>query len=268
MIRRRHHDGWVLIRQRDHAALSGALMALWGNGIFVPPSPRDEVLFGIAEHDMGWDDWDRSPEIHAESGYPLNFNELTSQAYTAIWRRGVNHHRKRHPYASLLIALHTEYLARSRMERIRAIEDGRSREEAAILESFLAENEKIRMELHDAVMAQATVEQDRLEGEARSNFRLLQIGNLVSLVFCGGLSRLFSIDRVPTQVRGPSCSMTFERVTEDTLAVSPYPFSQPDVALTVPGRILRQQVFASGGELQDLIQVADPITLTLCLTPA
>ena len=268
MIRRPYHDGWVLIRQRDHAALSGALMARWGNTTFFSPTPREEVVFGIAEHDNGWDDWDRVPEIHIETGYPLQFTELTSDAYSTIWRRGVNHHRKTHPYASLLIALHTLYLARSRLERLRGEEGGLSGEEIARLEAFVAEIEKVRVALTDELYARGGGKSDRLEAEIRANFRLLQIGDLVSLKFCSGFSELFTIDLVPTQIMEDSHSVTFAPVTDDTFALSPYPFSEPEVAAAVTGRILRREFFASNQELRDHLLRADPISLTLRIIPA
>ncbi|MFQ5533056.1 MAG: DUF3891 family protein, partial [Candidatus Methylomirabilales bacterium] len=268
MIRRPYHDGWVLIRQGDHAALSGALMARWGNTTFFSPTPREEVLFGIAEHDNGWDDWDRVPEIHTETGYPLQFTELTSDAYSAIWRRGVAYHRKKHPYASLLITLHTAYLARSRLERLRGEEYGFSVEETASLEAFVAEIEKIRVELTDELRARGEGKSDQLEAEIRANFRLLQIGDLVSLKFCSGLSEPFTIDLVPAQVMGSSHSVTFVPVSDDTIALCPYPFSEPDVAVAVPGRILRREVFASNQELRDHLLRADSISLSLRIIPA
>ncbi|MFQ5658044.1 MAG: DUF3891 family protein [Candidatus Methylomirabilales bacterium] len=265
MIRRPYHDGWVLINQKDHAALSGALMARWGNSNFFFPIPREEVVFGIAQHDSGWDDWDRAPEIHAETGYPLQFTELTSDAYSTIWRRGVEHHRKTHPYASLLIASHTAYLARCRLERMR--EEEPSGVEVESLEAFLADLENIRVEIADALEAKGEGESDQLEAETRANFRLLQVGDLVSLKFCCGLSEPFTVDQVPAQEIGASHSVTFEPVDNETLVVTPYPFSEPDVGVAVPGRILRQKVFASSQELRDHLHGADHLTLSLRLIP-
>jgi hypothetical protein len=275
VIRRPHDDGWILIRQSDHAAMSGAVMARWGNDTFAPPTPHTEVLLGIAEHDNGWDAWDRAPEINGETGYPLQFTELTSEAYSTIWRRGVAHYRTKSPYAALLIALHTEYLARRRLEKVLGHEDDGSADQfragtvtdrgAEIVAAFIAETEKLRVELTDAIIARSKVKADQLEAEIRANLRLLQIGDLVSLRLCCGLSGPFRVDHVPAPVLGRFLSMTFEPASEDTLAVSPYPFLEPDVEVAVSGRILRKKVFASSAELQDHLREANPVTLTFRL---
>lgn len=265
VIRRPHHDGWILISQRDHAALSGALMARWGNEFFAPPTPYAQVVLGIAEHDTGWDAWDAAPEIHAETGYPLQFTELTSEAYIPIWRRGVEYHREASPYAALLIALHTGHLARRRLEKVLGhVAD----EEAAALTAFIAEAEKLRLELADAVMAQSEATSERLEAEIKTNFRLLQIGDLISLELCGGLSGPFSVERVPARMMGRVASMTFAPVTEDVLVAHPYPFSEPDVGVSVSGWILHKKAFTSSAELRDSLREADPINLMFRLTPA
>lgn len=263
MIRRAYHGGWVLISQRDHAALSGALMARWGNESFAPPSPYAEVVLGIAEHDAGWDAWDATPEIHAETGYPLQFTELTSEAYIPIWRRGVEHHREASPYAALLIALHTEHLARRRLEKVLG---HAADEEAAALTAFIAETEKLRQELTDAVTARSETTSERLEGEIKTNFRLLQIGDLISLELCGS-SGPFSVERVPARVMGRVASVTFEPASEDVLVAHPYPFSEPDVRVSVSGWILRKKVFSSSAELRDSLREADPINLRFRLEP-
>ncbi|MEE8283280.1 MAG: DUF3891 family protein, partial [candidate division NC10 bacterium] len=244
---------------------------------FASLTAHAEVLFGIAEHDNGWDEWEQAPEIHVESGYPLHFTELTSEAYGAIWRRGVERHRTRHPYAALLIALHTENLARRRLNRVLAQEDDRvgspfqgeisAGGELASLKTFIADMEKLRGELTDAVIAQAKVRADGLEADIKANFRLLQIGDLLSLEFCCGLSGPFTVEQVPTQATGRFLSATFEPVSEDTLAVSPYPFSEPDVAVAAPGRIVCQKAFASSEAFRDHLKGADSISLTFRLKP-
>jgi hypothetical protein len=265
VIRRPYHGGWILISQRDHAALSGALMARWGNEAFTGPTPPAEVLLGISVHDDGWDAWDRSPGIHGETGYPLQFTELTSEAYIPIWRRGVEHHREASPYAALLIALHTEHLARRRVEKVLG---HAADEEAARLTAFIAEMERLRQELADAVMAQSETASERLEAEIKTNFRLLQIGDLISLELCGGPSGPFSVERAPARVKGRFASVTFEPASEDVLVAHPYPFSEPDVEVSVSGWILHKKVFTSSAELRDSLREADPINLMFRLTPA
>lgn len=253
VIRRPYNDeGWILITQMDHAALSGALMAQWGNAAFAPPAPKDEVLLAISEHDNGWEEWEARPEVHPETRLPLQFHELADQACSEIWRRGVERHRKSHPYASLLIASHVEHLARMRLG----------------MQSFLAEMEMLRSELFAEVASTRRVKRERLEAEVKANLRLLQIADLFSLELCSGLSGPFVVDEVPAQVGGPYLSLTCQPVGGCTLKVSPYPFARSEVVARVPGRIVRQRIFASGEALRRCLQKADTTTLTFHLKPA
>lgn len=266
MIRRPYNDeGWILITQMDHAALSGALMVQWGNAAFAAPAPKDEVLLGISEHDNGWEEWDKRPEIHLQTRTPLHFNELANQAYSEIWRRGAERYRKSHPYACLLIVSHVENLARMRLGKVR--EQGEQRD-GGIFQSFIAEMEKLCSELFEVVALKRKAKRERLEAEVKANFRLLQIADLLSLELCCGVSGSFVVDQVPAQVTGPYLSLNFQPVGEYTLKVSPYPFARPDVVVKVPGRIVRQRTFASGEALREHLQKADTTTITFHLKPA
>ena len=272
VIRRPYNNGWVVISQMDHARLAGALIARWGNETFAAPVPQAEVLFAISEHDNGWLEWERAPEVHPETGYPLQFNELTFEAFRAIWHRGTERYRKSHPYASLILALHAAHLARRRLEKVLEAHEGREGNrflgerwpgtEAARLSTFVTEMEQLRVELFDRVMAGSHVARAALEAEIAVNFRLLQIGDLVSLELCCGLCEPVIIDQVPALMPERGLSVHFKPQREDTFAVSPYPFSQDDVAAAVPGRILRQRVFRSQEELCNHLERADPVTLS------
>ena len=278
MIRRPFENGWIVISQMDHARLSGALMARWGNKACAPPDPHADVLLAITEHDNGWDEWEQAPEIHPDTGYPLQFNELRFEAFSAVWRRGTERHRKSRPYASLILTLHAASLARRRLKNVlgphQDQEGGRflgekwPDTEAARLETFITEMEQLRVELFDAVMAKSPLQPGELEAQIQTNFRLLQIGDLVSLELCCGLGEPFTIDHVPAPTPGRDLSVNFEPVSAGVLAVSPYPFSHPDVTAAVPGRILRQKVFSSRQELCNHLQRADLVRLSFHLRPA
>ena len=266
MIRRPYNDeGWILITQMDHAALSGALMVQWGNAAFAAPAPKEEVLLGISEHDNGWDEWEKRPDIHPETHLPLHFNELTDQAYSEIWRRGAERYRKNHPYACLLIVSHVENLARMRLGKVF---EPREQRYGSIFQSFIAEMEKLYSELFDEVASKRKAKRERLEAEVKANFRLLQIADLLSLELCSGISGPFVMDQVPAQVTGPYLSVNFQPVGEYTLKVSPYPFAHSEVVVKVPGWIVRQRTFASGEAFRAHLQKADTTTITFHLKPA
>jgi hypothetical protein len=100
---RRDDDGGFLSPSMT-TRLAGNLER-WG-GKRSPPQPRGEVLFAVREHDCGWKEWDSSPKINPENGYPANFMEMESSDQNGIWRSSFESHAQEHPYASALVALH------------------------------------------------------------------------------------------------------------------------------------------------------------------
>ena len=81
----REGQAW-LVTQPHHAEVAGYLAAHWGNrefarpGHFAPtPDPerlRAETVFGIAQHDNGWWEWDAAPRLREADGLPLGLAEV------------------------------------------------------------------------------------------------------------------------------------------------------------------------------------------------
>lgn len=100
MIRRTHEDGWLLIRQTEHARLSADLARAWR------PVLPDQTIHLIERHDDGWDLWEEAPE--SDDGLPLNFTEIPSASHIAIWERSIG--RLQDPYHKLLVSRHACHL--------------------------------------------------------------------------------------------------------------------------------------------------------------
>ena len=64
MIVQRQDSELLLVRQTDHAALSGMLAEHWGDGDFACPEPRAAVLLAAARHDDGWREWELAPKVN------------------------------------------------------------------------------------------------------------------------------------------------------------------------------------------------------------
>lgn len=100
MIRRPHEDGWLLIRQTEHAKLSADLARAWR------PALPDATVHLIEHHDDGWAEWEEAPQTGG--GIPLNFTELDAPSHVAIWERGIA--RLKDPYHKLLVSRHACHL--------------------------------------------------------------------------------------------------------------------------------------------------------------
>jgi hypothetical protein len=119
---RTNRDGraWF-VTQPHHAEVAGYLAAHWGNAAFVRPGHyaaapdperlRAETVFGIAQHDNGWWEWDAAPELD-EGGLPLGLREAIQNQREGMrkWQLGVPRFADRHPYAALLTSFHAFWL--------------------------------------------------------------------------------------------------------------------------------------------------------------
>lgn len=122
MLKTRHNGETWCITQPDHAGVAGYLAAHWGNRDFsrpgdfaAAPDPerlRAEVIFGIAQHDNGWWEWEADPALSDRDGLPLDLLELVRDQQEGMrrWRLGVPRFQDSHPYASLLISFHAYWL--------------------------------------------------------------------------------------------------------------------------------------------------------------
>ena len=78
-------DTVLCVGQPAHALVSGQLAQAWGNGLFPEPRPREEVCLAAAQHDLGMAEWDASPELNPDTGWPRSFLELPVETHLRLW---------------------------------------------------------------------------------------------------------------------------------------------------------------------------------------
>lgn len=95
----------MLVRQADHAVLSGQLAALWGQAPWSEVAPRDSVLLGARLHDLAWVAFDERLPRRAD-GRPYAFFEVSRAIATGLYSRGIAAVEAIDGYAGLLTSLH------------------------------------------------------------------------------------------------------------------------------------------------------------------
>jgi len=127
MLRLETETGWWLVTHPDHARLAGAFAERWGNGRFLPPEPRANVLKGIARHDDGWAQRDAMPQITRQGkpsafsvelvGKYSAFEEIDLADYLAVRDCVVRLIAAEDAYAAILISMHTYNLLTAHADR-------------------------------------------------------------------------------------------------------------------------------------------------------
>jgi hypothetical protein len=95
-----------LVRQNDHALLSGRLAAQWiGDG---DTPPDFDTVLAIALHDLSWADADREPRFDPDTGGVVDFTSWSDPDREPLQTAGLDLVERVSPFAALLGSLHYE----------------------------------------------------------------------------------------------------------------------------------------------------------------
>ncbi|WP_042454155.1 DUF3891 family protein [Neobacillus dielmonensis] len=106
MIIREQADRFIMIKQHDHAIISGHLAQSWKSEFFEGVNLKNEVVLAINEHDRGWIEADSQPIWNCEQDQPYSFTNYPIEQKTAIYKQGIDEVERMSKYASLLCSLH------------------------------------------------------------------------------------------------------------------------------------------------------------------
>ena len=220
MIIRKNPDGTLsLIGQTDHSRFVGQLAAHWGNGVFEPPTPYDSVVRAATFHDFGWLRYETSPLIDDKTGEPYPFlkvpmtpQQLGAYQWSLDWMADID------PYSGLIVSMHRTGLWQGRYGRIK---HPAGRYNLTTLspevQSLIARNE-------------AWQEKQRSTLDAKgvwTNYRLMQVWDLLGLYFCCQDPYDDHIEPVPTSYAGSDedgVRLTLTPAGPRRVVFDPYPF--------------------------------------------
>ena len=217
MIVRKDTDALKLVGQTDHSRLVGQMAAHWGNDTFARPEPFESVARAATFHDYGWLRYEPSPLADPKSGEPLNFRamqtteeQLASYQWCADWMSGIAR------YSGLIVSMHRPGLWRQRYDTIAHPEQG-ARPLPPPIQDFLARNEPKQDAERKALGAE----------QVWTNYRLLQVWDLLGLYFCCQDPYDDFIEPVPLGYNGngkDGVRITMKPVDARTVAFDPFPF--------------------------------------------
>jgi hypothetical protein len=262
MIVQRCDRELLLIRQTDHAALSGRLAEHWGGGDFARPEPYRSVVLAAARHDDGWRDWEMAPKVNPATRRPYNFTEMPAGEHIPFYLRGVDGVIRDDPYAGLLVNLHLSGLYRKRY----GLDPGMALERfppevRAVVEGYLHQLDEQRGELRQGLSRDSAVPAEAVEEVAVwTNYRLLQVYDLFSLYFCMGPLREYTLRHVPVNASRPDTELQLRPAGGHALAVDPYPFSATPLRVTVSAHVIPDRDYDGDDDLRSAL-AASPLRM-------
>jgi len=253
-----------LVTQPDHAVAAGYMAAHWGNEEFTklgfydncsePDKLAAETIFGIAEHDNGWWEWEASPSSSESDKLPLGLAEVLSNPTesTQRWRIGTTRFEDSHPYASLLMNFHAYRLYNKAHEEessihplfgdSKSISNENSPQAISLIETLRNQQERLKERL------------DKLGGWHKDairpeillpHARMTQIMDALSLYLCSdfippisgkakGLGRdEVELNHIPRKNWEDKVKLHITPQEDGTLVCDPYPFDEDNLVVPV-----------------------------------
>ena len=257
VILQQQSDPMIVIRQTDHAFLSGFFAREWGNEVFTKPEPFASFCLATAEHDNGWQEWELAPGVDPRTFIPYTFMTVPTQEHIALYQRGIERAVKVDLYAGLLVSAHCSDL----YDRSRATMPGYSAKYVKAPEQQLATDFVQRLRLqqtrlkHDLRVKPATRQfiDDNL---IQANSRRLEALDRLSLYFCLGSHEDASIEGVPINDTGSEVDWQVRPAADNQFTIYPYPFRRDPLEFAILARRIPKRRYVDEGELQAVLAAA------------
>jgi Protein of unknown function (DUF3891) len=246
-----------LIRQTDHAVLSGFFGREWGNDLFRRPEPFDSFLLALTEHDNGWREWELAAELDPNTHLPYSFMSLPTQQHISLYERGIERLVKRDIYAGLLVSMHCQEL----YDRTRATIPGFSAKyvktsETELVSAFVQSLKLQQLRLKVDLRADPAMKQYAEDKAIETNFRRLEILDRLSLYFCLDPSQDSTIENVPVDDRGSETDLELRPESGNVVSVSPYPFRREPLAVSILARRVAKRFYTNDAQFQKTLAQA------------
>jgi hypothetical protein len=266
MIVQEQGDELILIRQTDHAVLSGFFAREWGNELFQRFEPFESVGLAASEHDNGWREWELEPRIDPKTRLPFSFMSLPTDVHMELYQRGIERVVKSDRYAGLLVSMHASGL----YDRARATIPGYSAKyvkstETELVSGFLQalklQQLRLKVDLRADPAGKELVQEKVLE----RNSRRLEALDRLSLYFCmSGTPHDATIENVPVDDHGSEVDWELRSGT-NAISLGPYPFRREPLKVSILTRRVPKRMYTDSLDFQKTLARAPYTALSFTL---
>jgi hypothetical protein len=226
IVRKEANGSLVLIGQTDHSRLVGR---------FAVPEPYESVTRAAVYHDYGWLRYETNPIVNEAGETPdfrsIGATQLESYQWCVDWMSGIDR------YSGLIVSMHRTGLWRGRYGTITYPTAFNIRQLNPDIEAFIARHEAWQEE------QQRTLD----PAQVWTNYRLLQVWDLLGLYFCCAEPTEDRIEPVPvaygaSKTDGVRLAMIPE--TPRRIVMDPYPFDVRPLKVQLTSKRLPASRFA------------------------
>lgn len=261
MLTRDRGDSWQLVRQPDHADLSGQLAEAWGGDGFQAPTPRASMVLAALRHDDGWGVFDWRPDWDRERGQPRYFLDVPIPVHHAFYRAGIAAITNEDAYAGMIVTMHAAGIYNGRYGTQPSL--GFSAQDAyrELIDAFVAEQEG----RYEALSAELGADPD----ERWANYKLLQMYDRISLYFCLKDVEGGTADEIgPAPRGGEDATLRVEPIAPWHVRMSPFPFASSPARFTLVRRVMPKTTYADNGAFRSDFAAAPAETVEITIEAA
>jgi hypothetical protein len=238
-------EGALAIGQLSHSWLAGQLARAWGNSRFGGVEPREEVVLGAEQHDIGWALFDLAPRLSPATGLPRSFLELTPEEHVGIWLEAPDHLLSQSLHAALVVSLHGRSLSELRARSMP--------EQAGMLQPHI-DRERERQVSLAARLGLSDADMERVR-------RQMWTWDSLSLALCH-VWRPFTARDVPTS--DGLTDLELRDRDDGTCTLEPWPFTSDRVEVRCEARRLARS-YEDEATMLCAFERAEPVTLAFRL---
>ncbi|MGE6753490.1 DUF3891 family protein [Rossellomorea sp. NPDC071047] len=214
MIIRETKDSFIMIRQHDHAFLSGETIKHFNRNLLKSDEFFEDALYAAYQHDRSWIGLDETPIWNDREKTPYTFSDYPLLPKLAFYKIGVDEIERVNTYASLLCSLHfCSFFSQSKNKDCLVFLTGEARRQMRLKESFPDLDEEL----------------------LQQHFHLLQFSDNLSLYLCLNEPGVGKEDEHPWFRNGFKHTEIFHHdhqpltvrwMNEKEVTLDPYPFNK------------------------------------------
>jgi hypothetical protein len=267
MIIQEQGDQLILIRQTDHAILSGFFARALGNKVFSRPEPFESFCLAAAEHDNGWNEWELLPQIDPKTFTPYNFMSIPTEEHIALYQRGIERVVRADRYAGLLVSMHCAGL----YDRTRATMPGFSAKyvksnETPLVTDFLQRLRLQQLRLKVDLRADPIMKAYADDHSLQANLQRLEALDRLSLYFCLAPLGGSTIDAVPVNGNGSEADWDLQPAGSNSVTLEPYPFMKDPLEISILARRVPKRAYADENEFHKILAQAPYFAMNFTLS--
>jgi uncharacterized protein DUF3891 len=236
----------IVVGQTDHSRFVGQLAAHWGNDKVARPDPWESVVRAAVYHDYGWITYETSPLVNEDTGRPYRFLELPlSERQLESYQWCIDWMAATDVYAALIISRHRTGLWKGRYG---LIDHPQGKYDLHKLDRRIIELIERNEAWQEKTMSSLG---EHARAAFATNYRMLQVWDLLGLYFCCQEPYADYIDPVPTGFGGEGRRMTMQPQGSRKVLLDPYPFDEPELRVQLSCKRLPSRKYSSAAEFRE-----------------